>query len=144
MHEANKAVAMTFLNALGRGDGEAMKSVMTDDFVAYTTGTSCALSGIHHSDGILAFVAAVPLICKAGIRFKVINLTAEDDRVACELEGYSTMKNGKEYNNFYHFLVFIRDGKVYRMNEYFDTKLTDDVLVPALAEIAGAMTKIAD
>lgn len=144
MSEANKAIAIKFLNALGQGDAATMKSIMTEDFVAHTTGVSCSMSGIHHADGILAFVAAVPLICKpGGITFKVKNLTAEDERVACEVEGYSTLQNGKEYNNFYHFLIFIRNGKVYRMNEYFDTKMTEDILVPALAQL-GAMAKIAE
>jgi ketosteroid isomerase-like protein len=26
-------------------------------------------------------------------------------------------------NNFYHFLLFIRDGKVCRLKEYLDTKM---------------------
>lgn len=31
------------------------------------------------------------------------------------------MNNGKTYNNRYHFLVIVRDGKILRLREYGDT-----------------------
>ena len=75
---------------------------------------------------------AFPKITKSGIEFKILNLTAEDDRVACEAQGFSTMINGKAYNNEYHFLFSFRDGKVCQVKEYLDTKLADEVLGPYL------------
>ena len=43
------------------------------------------------------------------------------------------MSNGKSYNNQYHFLLFVRDGKVSKVMEYLDNQLADAVLGPYLA-----------
>jgi hypothetical protein len=73
-----------------------------------------------------------------GIRFRILHLTAEADRVAVEARGSSTLMNGNQYNNEYHFLIFIRDGKVYKFMEYLDTQLADEVLAPPLFEFLGS------
>ena len=36
--------------------------------------------------------------------------------------------NGRTYNNEYHFLIEIRDGKIAAVREYLDTMHTADVL----------------
>lgn len=130
MSEANKETAKKFMVALGRGDVAAMKAVSTDDLVVVTPGTA-VLSGTRSYDVVMQSVAGFPLITRdgAGIRMEVISMTAEADRVACELEGYSTLIDGNEYNNHYHNLLFFRDGKVCKMIEYCDLALADAVLV---------------
>ena len=135
MSEANKAVATKFLKALGAGDAATVKSLITDDILVITPGSG-KICGTRDHAVVMAIADAFPKITKAGIEFKILNLTAEGDRVACEVDGYSTMVDGKEYNNHYHFLVFIRDGKVCKMKEYLDTILADAVLGPYLS--AGA------
>ena len=47
---------------------------------------------------------------------------AEGDKVAIELVGRGELKNGRVYNNEYHLLMTIRDGKVARVREYLDTQ----------------------
>ena len=49
-------------------------------------------------------------------------MTAEGDRVAVEAETYGEHVSGKTYNNFFHFLLVIRDGKIQEWKEYMDTK----------------------
>ena len=49
------------------------------------------------------------------------SLTAEADRVAAEVESYAPLVNGKVYNNHYHMLFEIRDGKITVVKEYADT-----------------------
>lgn len=127
MSEANKALVVEFMNAMGRGDVETVKALSTDDLVAITTGTGI-VSGTRNYEVIMQSVAAFPQITKAGVTVKILNLTAEDDRVAMEWDGFATMVSGKEYNNHYHNLMFIRDGKVCKMVEYCDLKLADYAL----------------
>ena len=55
-------------------------------------------------------------------------LTAEGDRVAVEAESYAKMKNGKTYQNTYHFLFIVRDGKIQSVKEYLDTIHANAVL----------------
>jgi ketosteroid isomerase-like protein len=133
----NKAIVRTFMQALGTGDAAAMQPLLADDMVAICTGT-CLLSGSRNAAEILAAVGMLSQVTQNGIEFKILNLTAEDDRVATEAEGYSTLVNGTPYNNQYHFLFFIRAGKIYKLKEYMDTKLVQDSLGPILAAAGAA------
>ncbi|MET0985582.1 MAG: nuclear transport factor 2 family protein [Steroidobacteraceae bacterium] len=129
MSDANKAATRQFFKALGSGDVATLKNLVTDDVEAITPGTA-DISGTRNYEIVMQLAKAFPLITQSGIEFRILNLTAEDDRVACEMEGYSTLRNGKPYNNCYHFPVFFRDGKICRLKEYLDTKLGDAVLGP--------------
>ena len=63
-----------------------------------------------------------------GLIFTLYGMTAEDDRVALEAESHGVHKSGKQYNNHYHFLFRIRDGKIAEIKEYADTAHARDVL----------------
>ena len=131
MIEANKAVVKAYLKALGGGDVEALKQVLTADVAAICTGTSL-LSGTRNHADICAAAGFLGAVTKAGIDFRILAMTAEEDRVSCEVEGYSTLVSGQDYNNQYNFLFFIRDGRIWQIKEYIDTKLTDAVLAPLM------------
>ena len=66
-------------------------------------------------------VDPMPVFVDGGIQFTVHSLTAEDDRVAAEVESYAPLVNGRVYNNHYHMLFVIRDGKIAIVKEYADT-----------------------
>ncbi len=57
-----------------------------------------------------------------GFRFTLHDVTAEENRVALTAESHGTHKSGREYNNHYHFLMFIKNDKIERVKEYFDTQ----------------------
>jgi ketosteroid isomerase-like protein len=48
-------------------------------------------------------------------------VTADGDRVALEAESWAPLKNGKTYNNTYHFLFVFRDGRICLSKEYNDS-----------------------
>ncbi len=56
-------------------------------------------------------------------------MTIGDDRVAIEAEGHGVHASGRSYDQNYHFLLSLRDGKVAQMKEYFDTELAREVLL---------------
>lgn len=57
-----------------------------------------------------------------GFKFEIGVMTAEEDRVSVIVESHAKRKsNGKTYNNHYHFLISIKDDKIYSVREYFDT-----------------------
>jgi ketosteroid isomerase-like protein len=56
-----------------------------------------------------------------GLRFTLGQLTAEDDRVAAVAEGNGELRSGKPYENLYHFLFVVRDGRIQHVWEYGDT-----------------------
>lgn len=131
MSEANKKMVRQFLTALGSGDGETVATLLTDDCYADCTGSSI-VSKIRDRDEIIRTCGYFQRTMKDGIRFEILNMTAEEDRVAVEAEGFSDLRSGGTYNNQYHFLFFMRDGKIAKLREYMDTKLAEDVLRPII------------
>ena len=59
---------------------------------------------------------------KNGLRMKVKSAIAEGDRVALEIESHGELENGRVYQNEYHTLVTVRDGKIREVREYLDTQ----------------------
>ena len=43
---------------------------------------------------------------------RIVSVTAEDDRVAVEVEGSGKMRSGFDYFNTYHMLFRVRGGKI--------------------------------
>ena len=48
--------------------------------------------------------------------------TSEEDRVSVTAETRGEHLNGKLYNNHYHFLFTLREGKIVKAREYLDTE----------------------
>jgi ketosteroid isomerase-like protein len=105
---------------------------LTEDVQAICTGTSI-LSGTRYLNTILQTAAAFPQIAKNGFEFNIIELTAENDRVSCEMTGGGELVTGNTYNNEYHFLFYFRDGKICKFKEYLDGKIADEILAPLFA-----------
>jgi hypothetical protein len=59
---------------------------------------------------------------KDGLRMTVKGLVAEGDRVAAEVESHGELRNGRVYEQQYHFLLTFRAGKVAAVREYLDTQ----------------------
>jgi ketosteroid isomerase-like protein len=137
MSEPNKALVSRFLNALCTGDIAALKPLMTDDIVAVAKGTGL-VCGARNYDDIVKAAAAFPLITKTGgLSPRILTMLAEGDGVAVEWEGNATLSNGAQYHNQYAMIFTLRGGKVCGINEYFCTKLADEVLVPLLSGAVG-------
>ncbi len=64
----------------------------------------------------------------SGLRFSILGTTAEKDRVAVEAESYGTTREGKLYNNVYHLLILLADGKITAAREYLDSGHATEVL----------------
>jgi ketosteroid isomerase-like protein len=64
----------------------------------------------------------------SGLIFNILNVTAEDDRVAVEATSEGLHASGKNYSNHYHFLLTWRDGQLLELKEFMDTEHATDVL----------------
>jgi ketosteroid isomerase-like protein len=71
-------------------------------------------------------VDPMPQFQGGGITFEVHALTAEGDRVAAEVETHAVINGGRPYNNHYHMLFEIRDGRIAVIKEYTDTAYARD------------------
>ena len=65
---------------------------------------------------------------KNGLSITPKAMVAEGDKVAVEAESYGEFPNGRVYNNEYHFLVVVRDGKISAVKEYLDTMHTAEII----------------
>ena len=72
-----------------------------------------------------------------GLRFTILETTVEGERVAAEVISEGVHVSGLRYANRYHFLVVVRDGRVFRLKEYMDTQHAQEVLVDSLAGAAA-------
>jgi ketosteroid isomerase-like protein len=130
--EKNKAVAKRFFELLSAGDADGLMAMYSDTFSCWTAG-SLPFSGTHPRDEVKAMIQGVAGVFPSGWCFTVRTLTAEDDRVAAEAECRGLHVSGKRYDQRYHFLFRIRDGKIDELREYFDTMHANDVLCSAPA-----------
>lgn len=132
MSEANKQVALDFLQAMSDGDAEGMGRCTTDDAETFTKGFG-QVSGWRNRETMLATAAAFREIVPTGFRPKIHKLVAEGDTVVLEFEGNAELSNGTPYCNQYVFIFTFRDGKIRQLNEYFCTVLADRTIMPLLA-----------
>lgn len=126
--EEHKNIARDFFAALNRVDTAAIAKLYADDAVLWTAG-SMPLSGTFNKTQALQGMDGVLSLFPDGLKFTITGITAEDERVAIEAGSYGRHVNGKIYNNHYHFLMIVRDGKVAMLKEYMDTMHAQDVLV---------------
>lgn len=117
--EKNKEIVRHFFELGNKKDTAARDKMYTDDAVLITTPRYLPFwSGPHDREEIRKLEEAVKTYPKFEMVIKT--LTAEEDRVAVEVESFAETQEGKIYNNQYHFLITLRDGKIAKFQEFFD------------------------
>ena len=129
MSEQNKKVARQFIEAMGAGDAATFDAILAPDAIAVAKGY-CRLSGTRQRDQMVSAVKAFKQIVPNGFQPTFKTVTAEGDRVMIEWEGKAELKNGASYHNQYLMAFTLKDGKIKQVNEYFCTKLADEVMYP--------------
>jgi ketosteroid isomerase-like protein len=130
--EENKRIARELLGALARADTKTVLDLYADDFELWTPG-NLPFSGIHTREEIAPLMDGVLGAFPAGLSFEITGMTAEGDRVAVEAESRGEHVSGALYQNRYHFLLVIRDGRILRLKEYMDTLHAKEIFIDAAA-----------
>jgi ketosteroid isomerase-like protein len=122
--EDNKQIATEFFSRFSANDIEGALDTMADDATWWIAGrpASTPVAGIQSKTRIARIFYRMIEQTTDGLRMTVKNMTADGDRVALELESYGKLKNGRIYNQEYHTLMVIRDGKISAVREYLDTQ----------------------
>ncbi len=120
--KVNKTVVKEFIVAMQNSNVEKLKTMITNDFSWWIIGKPEYLvtAGEHDKDYFLGFFKGGELFSE-GPEFKIISIMAEDNKVATEATFKAKTAMGTFYENTYHFLFIIENGKVKRMKEYMDT-----------------------
>jgi ketosteroid isomerase-like protein len=137
MIETNKQVVLRFLEATGRNDAETVAACVDPDGVSVAKGTSRFAGPRRFGTNIADTIEAFRKIIPTGLRYSIRSVTAEGDRVVVQAEGDAVTHDGRPYCNDYCFVCTVRDGRVVRIDEYFCTKMADEVLWPAYESVGG-------
>lgn len=128
--EKNKTCARKILDYISAGSFD--RDAFSPDFEAWTS-ASGAIPGESYLKRAGGLVAAFT----DGPHFKVLDITAEENRVAMRVHGVGEVITGKTYGNDYCFVIYCDDqGKIVRLYEYFNVNTVIEVLRPAFEELA--------
>ena len=125
--DQNKKITKEFFEALSNGSDKYL-DFYTDESIIWTAGNN-AIGGTRTKKEVVSFAQNILSSFPSGIKFNITGITAEDERVAVEISGEAIHASGEAYNNQYHFLLRIKDGKILELKEYMDTQLAAKILL---------------
>ena len=126
----NKKVVLGFVEALSGGNVEAAKAALADDATWWIPG-SLPVSGTHRGKKAIFedfFGKAQTLFQPNSVSIQVRNAIAEGDYVAVEWVARGKSAKGKSYENYYHLMFEVKNGKIQAIREYVDTLYAKEVL----------------
>jgi ketosteroid isomerase-like protein len=110
----NKAIALKFMHAFGAEKFDAV----ADDATFWS-----ARAGKRTKAEFISVLKNMRALMATGVTMTIVTATAEEDRVSVEAKGDCTLKSGKKYDNVYHFMFVLHDGKIVQIREYNDARL---------------------
>lgn len=126
--EQNKDIVRQYVSAVNRGDQASILDLLSDDFTF--TCLSRRPEWLRLCWDREQFAAAPGMMSsqmKTPIVMKINGMIGERDQVAVEAESYGDMNNGKIYDNAYHFVFRMKDGKIAEVKEYSCSFTANDV-----------------
>lgn len=128
--EDNRRVATEFFRRHDAGDAQGALDLLADDCTYWLAGKPGrnASGGRSHGKAEMAGIFRRMGDAMTGpLRMTVIGTVAEGDRVAVEAVSRGELKNGKVYEQEYHVLMTIRDGRIVVAREYMDTQHVQEI-----------------
>jgi|SRR5215831_1967664 len=122
--EDNKELVSELFSRFSNGDITGVLGMMADDatwWIAGKAGT-VPVAGTQSKEQIARLFHRMASQLKNGLKMNIKNMIAEGDSVAAEVESYGELENGRVYNQEYHMLIEIRNGKIRAVREYLDTQ----------------------
>lgn len=127
--EDNRKTVTRFMELFSAGKAEECLAMMDESATWWVAGTLPGLSGTHTKAAFRELLGGISGTCEGPIKLMPKEFTAQGDRVAVETESLTHTKTGRKYNNFYHFLFEVKNGKITRVKEYLDTMHTHAVFI---------------
>ena len=124
MSKANEQFICDFMGSIStQGFRAAIKRYVSPNVVWWVTGAG------EIQDKLDAIAEMFESTLENGLGFKmtILDMICQDNKVAAEVQGCGKLTDGATYNNFYHFVFEIRDGKIVRVREYLDTRHVDQI-----------------
>lgn len=127
--QANKAIAAKLFERFSAGDTPGVLDLLADDATWWLPGKpgQLPLVGSRNKAQIGRLFQSMAGQLDGPLKMTVKSAIAEGDEVAMEVESLGHLKNGRIYDQEYHFRITIRDGKISAVREYLDTLLVQAV-----------------
>ncbi|SNT45221.1 nuclear transport factor 2 family protein [Rhodococcoides kyotonense] len=126
--DQNIELANNFAKVFSTGDVEQILATLHPDATYWVSGGIEGMSGVYDKAGLGALLSGVTTVYENGaLEVTPTSAIAQGDKVAVEATSYAKLNNGKIYQNQYHFLFEIRDGQIFSVKEYMDTKHAFDI-----------------
>ena len=116
---ANKALVARFFEAFSNSRFDDALDLMDDSGTWWVSGTT-DISGTYSKEEFRELATGITGGTKSGVQLTSTGMTAEGHRVAAEAVSDGETLAGKRYQNKYHFLFEVRDGKITAVREYMD------------------------
>lgn len=127
----SRAAVLAFIDAVNRGDAEAIAASFADDAEWWVAG-SLPVSGLYEGrEAIMRdfFAKSLELFEPGTFRLEPTSVIAEGGKVAVEWKGFATTAKGREYRQLYHMAFELDDsGLIAAVREYNDTLYSNGVL----------------
>lgn len=129
--DSQKEAVLTFFNKFESSDIEGVLSTMHDDVTWRVMGQQGGLpiSGEMDKHGIVELMSTVRESVEQRLHMSVLAWTIDGNRLAVEVESHAKLKNGRLYNNLYHFLFVMDEGKIKSIKEYGDTEQVKRIFI---------------
>lgn len=127
--QRNKQLAAEFFGRFSAGDLPGVMASFTDDATWWIPGKREQMpsAGLYEKARIGRLFQAMADAMNGPLQMTVRSAIAEGDEVAVEVESRGELRNGRVYEQQYHFRMKFRDGKVCAVREYLDTQHVHDV-----------------
>jgi ketosteroid isomerase-like protein len=126
--ETNKQVILKYFEAVRRFDKAAILELLAEDFVFKGMGRhpdwmryEWGAEGFADAPREMSTKMSKPIV------MTLRGMIAEGDRVAVQADSYAQMRNGKIYDNAYHFVFMFENDKIREVLEYCCTYTVFDV-----------------
>lgn len=126
----SKRVVRTFMDLFEHAAVDDALAMMTDDATWEVVGKPhlYAGAGVHSKAEMARSWPELFAKLDGGLRMRVTGLIAEGDQVSAEIRSDAITRTGKRYENDYHFLIAVRDGRIARVKEYTDLMHAAEIL----------------
>lgn len=130
MTASNHQIVRDFFAALSRGT--LPDDLLTPDMTAWTT-MSHAIGKAQFQGG----VAMLGAIFSGTLTYDIDTLTAEEDRVAAEVQSHGTLSGDEPFHNIHVFTFRIRDGKIAHVAEHMNPFIVAEKIAPRMQALMG-------
>lgn len=127
--EAHKRIAAELFARFSASDIAGVMALLTDDVTWRVPGKPELMpsAGTYDRARLGRLFQRMLSQLEDGLKMTVLDMIAEGDRVAVEVESSGDLKNGRKYRQQYHFVMCFRDGKIAAVREYLDTHHAFDI-----------------